>query len=1836
MEKIFVKHVVRMVVLAVVMAFGGVGSMEAKALSGADGVRTAVSAAEGSADGVGARKAATRSGSYPWEGKEVVEVGDAVALSSALGNDGNKGKVIRLMYVISVDGDITSSIDASIDLNGQALNFPNVHSSINVTGGCLNIYDGSGTASSIDVLDDNTKAFVVNDGATLNIYAGVFTGGGKSTAIYNAGAVNVYGGTFSKFKKAIDNVGTLTIEGGNFDGKGGMTGIYNSGTATVSGGTFKTYVMGIYNAGTLKLQALPTFGTGNDANATADIGLKVGKVITMAGEISSLPEDYAKIKVGQFSYSESGGYSAAGSVPYMLTSGYKDKVKGIHPAMMFQAYDDVPADYENYEVCAKSGSGTDVGEAQVVKVGEYDAAIFIDGSQGLTADLQICVDYFPENTPNAEIKLLRNVDLGIGFVDVENGSATNPVVIDLNGHLLTSSHEMCVIYVNSGTGLTIRDSGSGGAIVNTRTDNGIGIGNDGGTLTVEGGSISAKDYAIENISSTLTVTGGTFTGRGNAVYNGSQGTATISSGTFIQEKVGNSPIHNEGTMELGCDAGAVTVLGVGGSAAIDNYGALTVGENVTIKSGTAAGIYNEGTLTVAGFPTFDAGNACDIGLFKAKNGTNTLISFSGDITGRPANPIKIKIVDSGGNAVTPGTSGLTLTSGYAAHVKRGGSGADKDRPRDPGLVFTVLGVADGTYLLLSGGEAVAYAGSFPVAEVTTGGGTYTYNIGTGAYGSLTAAGALDRAVDAADHVDDDTTVKMLCDVDLGTTWLDFRTFSSTVGDTPDNAKKMTLDLNGFELSGCQIKVIANSVYSLTVVNTGTDGGILLYGETGVCIANYGALTVKDVALSATGSNASCIENDGTLTIDGAMKFLTTNTADDVFLGPGKSFGIGDSFSMTSKLKVYVYDVTNVPRKLTTGYGTTVRYEAGDANAGKVKAPGDVFTVTNIGTNKLAFAGGEAWVVADGTKALVQTGGVVNAYADALVLIAVVGGLTDDATVMLADDVSMGDYYLWFQAPGKSFTLDLGGHEICSSFSYTVNVSDGALLDITDSGVGGCIKNNCANGRPILNDRSDVSIEGGIKLFSVGTYGVCLEINGGTTTFKGLPTFEHGNDFLTDIKLTEGDVISFADGEISLPYEVIFVNYEHEKYGIMTSGYSAHVKYPAGHEKAGNVIDPNEIFYYYAHDAYAGSTRMYLVTVGDGEEVSVGPQKIAVAYVDETGRLHNDLANAGKGGDDDAALAYPLDGTERFLGMSGTDTWYVALPGVKTPGHDIFTYEYPIELKGDVHLVLADGCVMDVGVSDNTGCIHGDATTSLTIYAQSEEDDKGKLSTHPQSDWTAGIRAGSVTINGGDLDLDGNSSRDCYGIYADGGGLTFNGGEIISGQYYGFHAVQCGITVNGGNIRALKERDDGYGIFCLTNGGHTIDINGGTVSAQGDKAAICATKDINIKSDVTAVCTVEYGYAIYSFDGDINISGGKVTVDASIFGCYGIYADVGNVRITAGQVEASASWDGIFADTDLFLSLSESTDFIKCNDYFARLGDVIIPAGQYLGVSKSGNISNEVLGSSDADYVFGENGHPDIDDFLGYTFAKAYPVAGSGKYLACDRTDADWLLSGSTVALYPTGVKFTEQADGTYTAEVILCETPLTGVPKGRAVILANKTDGADLGTFALVGWNEMSYVSRTPAENQLVYDNDQNRLPNFIATDGAKTFAELIGEAAGATVSTAEQAREYLVFTLTGDRFVPITFAYDDTPAAGHCLLVVPKINILLHEDIPAPAGGGSSGARKISLGGGESAATGVNGVIGVGEAKDDTYFGLDGRRLSGRPSQKGVYIRGGNKVVIR
>ena len=63
-----------------------------------------------------------------------------------------------------------------------------------------------------------------------------------------------------------------------------------------------------------------------------------------------------------------------------------------------------------------------------------------------------------------------------------------------------------------------------------------------------------------------------------------------------------------------------------------------------------------------------------------------------------------------------------------------------------------------------------------------------------------------------------------------------------------------------------------------------------------------------------------------------------------------------------------------------------------------------------------------------------------------------------------------------------------------------------------------------------------------------------------------------------------------------------------------------------------------------------------------------------------------------------------------------------------------------------------------------------------------------------------------------------------------------------------------------------------------------------------------------------------------------------------------------------------------------------------------------------------------------------------------------------------------------------------------------------------------------------------------------------------------------------------------------------------------------------------------SAGVRGIILNF-DDETTGIQEVIGVNEVrevKDNSWYTLDGRRLSGKPTQHGIYINNGNKVVIK
>ena len=190
-------------------------------------------------------------------------------------------------------------------------------------------------------------------------------------------------------------------------------------------------------------------------------------------------------------------------------------------------------------------------------------------------------------------------------------------------------------------------------------------------------------------------------------------------------------------------------------------------------------------------------------------------------------------------------------------------------------------------------------------------------------------------------------------------------------------------------------------------------------------------------------------------------------------------------------------------------------------------------------------------------------------------------------------------------------------------------------------------------------------------------------------------------------------------------------------------------------------------------------------------------------------------------------ATPLDGSESTL----TSGWYVCQSGA-------LTYGATLAISGDVHLILADGCVMTTAGSFNRAGIAVNDGNALTIYSQSAG--SGKL-TATGGNYGAGIggdflasSVGAITITGGTVTATGGSSG--AGI---GGGRLGAGGDIAIGG-------NADVTATGGDGSGPDSGGAGIGSGGTTDGtpvtAGAISIStSGSVNATGGGAGTTGGK-----------------------------------------------------------------------------------------------------------------------------------------------------------------------------------------------------------------------------------------------------------------------------------------------------------------------------------------------------------------------------------------------------------
>ena len=147
-----------------------------------------------------------------------------------------------------------------------------------------------------------------------------------------------------------------------------------------------------------------------------------------------------------------------------------------------------------------------------------------------------------------------------------------------------------------------------------------------------------------------------------------------------------------------------------------------------------------------------------------------------------------------------------------------------------------------------------------------------------------------------------------------------------------------------------------------------------------------------------------------------------------------------------------------------------------------------------------------------------------------------------------------------------------------------------------------------------------------------------------------------------------------------------------------------------------------------------------------------------------------------------------------------------------------------------------------------------------------------------------------------------------------------------------------------------------------------------------------------------------------------------------------------------------------------------------------------------------------------------------------------------------------------------------------------------------------------------------SEIAIAPASTPiLVYNGGQEAktvllIPTVDAADNVQAATAFKGTLTETTIPASTSTMSN--YALNGKQFVWVMNAIE--VAANKCWLQIPNSEVT---------------ARNISIVFGD--ATGVNGVIGVKEVNDDSWYDLSGRKVT-KPTKKGVYILNGKKVVVK
>lgn len=508
-----------------------------------------------------------------------------------------------------------------------------------------------------------------------------------------------------------------------------------------------------------------------------------------------------------------------------------------------------------------------------------------------------------------------------------------------------------------------------------------------------------------------------------------------------------------------------------------------------------------------------------------------------------------------------------------------------------------------------------------------------------------------------------------------------------------------------------------------------------------------------------------------------------------------------------------------------------------------------------------------------------------------------------------------------------------------------------------------------------------------------------------------------------------------------------------------------------------------------------------------------------------------------------------------------------------------SYNSTLNFTGNTNLILADGAKLTVNTNDDVVI---NTSGTLTIYGQTD---------------------GSGKIN-----ATGSGSGKCFNAQR----LTINGGQVIAngGEWAYTFYINNGVTINGGYVYTASEC---YGIY-VYNGNITINdgfINFGC-AARGLKA-----NNITI-NDGTVYVAGEIGFEVSN---NLTINDGVVNVTGTV---KGVYAN--NITINGGQVTAEGRHDGIKANT-FILGWTSASDYIIMNQYD---GTVKIPGGKSFAIDGTSTI----LGGETETTI------ADLTTINGKTLraSKNFPVAAGQQYTALYQEQGDWKVTDNDVKMYVPTCNILQDEDGNYFME--LQEVTGGGIPNGEPII-AGVESGSLPTNIPVVGTSkteadniENAYDKAEEAIEKDHKDNHTEPVLTFFATNTTEPMKDQIAKAVGTTPEIA--AADYMVLGFKDNKLSPISINYDNISGSISVVVTIPKLNVLhmIHGTYNATAS--NAPTRGIPFDFGEDETMGISSLTPTLSEGEGVWYTIDGRKISGKPTQKGMYINQGRKVVIR